>query len=78
MNSCSARKRQPSFFLGLEQYTWRVAKLLVPAFCILNTPLIAHYLKSNYFIFIYLFIYLFIDNFILKMNQTYAFLFLEQ
>ena len=27
-------------FSGLEEYTWRVAKLLVPAFCMLYTPLI--------------------------------------
>ena len=43
MNSVSVRYLQTSFS-GLEKYTWSVAKLLVPAFSILNTPLINHYL----------------------------------
>jgi hypothetical protein len=32
-------------FSGLEKYTWSVAKLIVPAFSILSTPLINHYLN---------------------------------
>jgi hypothetical protein len=43
MNNLSARYLETSFS-GLEKYTWSVAKLLVIAFSILNTPLIKHYL----------------------------------
>jgi hypothetical protein len=47
----------------LKKYIWRVAKLLVPAFCILNTPLISRCLNILLFP-----VHLFIVNFNLKLN----------
>ena len=48
-------------FSGLDKYTWRVAKLLVMAFCILTT-LLTHLLK--YLVIQYSFIYcqLYLEN----------------